>query len=236
MWMIVTGGFVLGFAGSLHCIGMCGPLALALPVNHLSPVRKIISVLLYQAGRVITYTLLGLIFGLAGRMVYISGFQQSFSIGIGVLILVSLLYYYYSRSRFQPAFIRQFNSKVQHWIVHILQSPQKSFSFLLLGMANGLLPCGMVYMGIAAALTSSGIGNSMLFMAMFGVGTMPAMVAVSYFGSTAGITLRRRVQKATPVIMGIMALILILRGMNLGIPYLSPLLPASPDDAVHCHH
>lgn len=235
MWLIITGGFMLGFAGSLHCIGMCGPLALALPVQHLSPVRKTFSILLYQVGRVSTYTLLGLLFGMAGQLVYIGGFQQSFSVIMGILILASLAYFYFGKTRMQPAFLRRFNGKVQQWIVQILQSPKKLYSFLLLGMANGLLPCGMIYMAVAAALTSSGIGNSMLFMAMFGVGTMPAMIAVSYFGSTAGLTLRRKVQHATPFIMALMAVILILRGMNLGIPFISPVLPTAAGEAVHCH-
>ncbi|MBX3239903.1 MAG: sulfite exporter TauE/SafE family protein [Chitinophagaceae bacterium] len=235
MWVIITGGFMLGFLGSLHCIGMCGPLALALPVHHMSPAKKAASILLYQAGRVFSYTLLGLVFGMAGKLVYLGGWQQSFSVGLGTLILFLLGYYYFSRRNIQPAFMRKINGGVQRWVVHILQSP-KRYSFLLLGMANGLLPCGMVYMAMAAALTSSVIGNSMLFMAMFGVGTMPAMISVCYFGATASITLRRKVQHATPFIMAFTAVILILRGLNLGIPFISPLLPASPGDAMHCAH
>ncbi len=235
MWLIISGGFVLGFAGSLHCIGMCGPLALALPVQHLSPAQKTFSILLYQLGRVLTYTLLGLVFGLAGRLVYISDFQQGFSVAVGVLILASLAYFYFSQSRMQPAFARRFNGKVQQWIVRILQSPKRLSSFLLLGMANGLLPCGMVYMAIAGALTSSGITNSMIFMALFGAGTLPAMITVSYFGSRAGLNLRKNLQYATPFIMAVMGIILILRGMNLGIPFISPLLPAAPGEALHCH-
>lgn len=234
MWLIITGGFMLGFAGSLHCIGMCGPLALALPVHHLSTARKTLSILLYQIGRVFTYTMLGLIFGIAGRLVYIGGFQQSFSVLMGVFILLGVVYFYVAKSHKQPAFLRRFNNKIQHWIIRILQIPGSYRSFLLLGMANGLLPCGMIYMGVAAALTSSGIGNSMLFMAMFGLGTMPAMIAVSYFGATAGLALRRKVQHATPFIMALMAVILILRGMNLGIPLISPGLP-TVGEAVHCH-
>ncbi len=235
MWPIIAGGFMLGFAGSLHCIGMCGPLALALPVQHLSAVRKTLSIFLYQFGRVFTYAVLGLLFGMVGRLVYIGGFQQSFSIWVGAFILIALAYFYLAKAKVQPAFLRRFNGRIQQLVIKILQAPKNSLSFLLLGMANGLLPCGMIYMGVAASLTSSGAGSSMLFMSMFGLGTMPAMIVVSYFGSTAGLALRRSIQNATPFIMALTAIVLILRGMSLGIPFISPILPTATAGAVHCH-
>ncbi len=63
LWPVIIAGFTLGAAGSLHCAGMCGPLSLALPVQHFSSVQKFLALLLYQAGRVITYSVIGLIFG-----------------------------------------------------------------------------------------------------------------------------------------------------------------------------
>ncbi len=93
LWPVAIAGFTLGAAGSLHCVGMCGPLSLALPLYHLTAVNKFLSLLLYQVGRIITYSIIGLLFGLAGRRIYIAGYQQWFSIVMGLIVLcVALLY------------------------------------------------------------------------------------------------------------------------------------------------
>lgn len=235
MWQLITGGFVLGLFGSLHCVGMCGPIALTLPVHHLSGIKRFLMLLLYQFGRVVTYASLGLLFGFAGRSLYLAGFQQWFSIGIGVFIMVLLILYYYYKKTIQPSFLQTFYRKIQSVIISILQSEKNTFSYLLLGMANGLLPCGMVYVAIAAALTGTTITESVLFMAVFGLGTLPAMMMISYFGTSLSLSIRRSFRKAVPFGIALMALILILRGMNLGIPFVSPILPATPGIAVDCH-
>lgn len=235
MWVLITGGFVLGLLGSMHCVGMCGPLALALPVHHLTGYRRLVMLLLYQLGRVITYASLGLLFGFAGRHIYIAGFQQWFSIGTGILIFVLLTLNYLYKKNIQPPFIRSFYKKIQEIIIFILQSEKNAFSYLLLGMANGLLPCGMVYVAIAAALTGSTITGSVLFMTFFGLGTLPAMTAISYFGTSLSTGLRKTMRKAIPYGIALMAAVLILRGMNLGIPFISPVLQNPPGVAVDCH-
>lgn len=233
-WPIILSGFTLGAAGSLHCAGMCGPLSLALPVRHLSPANKFLSLFLYQAGRVITYSMAGLIFGLAGRQLFIAGYQQGFSIAMGILVLLTALLYFLQKNRLHAGFLRPFYQSVQGTIVRILNSSPRVYSFLLLGMANGLLPCGMVYIALATSLSFSQTTESVLFMAMFGAGTLPAMLFIGYAGVMIRPEMRSVFRKLTPVFISIMGVLLILRGLNLGIPFLSPELPQSPGVAVDC--
>lgn len=234
MWAVLSGGLIIGLLGSLHCVGMCGPLALSLPVYHLSSSKRIFALLTYNSGRIITYTTLGLVFGYAGRHLYIAGLQQGFSIGLGVfMLLMTILYYVYHRN-VQPAFLNGYNKKVQLLIGSVLKS-SSPFSFLALGMANGLLPCGMVYVAIAGALTTGSVLHSMLFMAMFGAATLPAMMALGLIGARLSLSLRHTLRRIVPYGIALMALILILRGLNLGIPFISPVLQHDPGISESCH-
>lgn len=233
MWQFIIGGFILGIVSSLHCVGMCGPLSMALPIQYLFKWQRMVSIFLYQAGRVITYSTLGLIFGLAGRKVYLVGFQQWFSIGMGILILVLLIQYRLFRKNLHPGFLARFYSLVQRVMRKILQT-RGTIPFLFFGIANGFLPCGMVYIALAGALVTTEVQHSVLFMAMFGLGTLPAMVAVSFFGQFFSLTIRNSFRKLVPVFVSVMAVILILRGMNLGIPFISPVLQSAPQAVVSC--
>lgn len=234
-WAVMIPGFLLGAAGSLHCIGMCGPLSLALPVHHLSRQRKFISLLLYQLGRIITYAGIGLLFGLAGRRIYIAGYQQYFSIIAGTVITgFAVLYFFGQRSiRFKP--LNRFYLFVQQQIAKLLRSGTNNSGLLLLGMANGLLPCGMVYIAVAVTFSFTDVSDSVSFMAMFGTGTLPAMMLVGYAGQMTGLRRRISIQKMIPVFISVMGILLVLRGLNLGIPFISPLLPAAPGSTVVCH-
>lgn len=235
LWPVLISGFTLGAAGSLHCVGMCGPLSLALPVNHLSKAKKFFSLLIYQFGRVITYSLIGLLFGLAGRQIYISGYQQWFSIGLGIIVLLLAALYFLHRYTIQFKFLNKFYSAIQKLIGSILKSAAGPISFLLLGLANGLLPCGLVYVAVAATLSFTEVVQSVGFMAMFGLGTLPAMMLVAYAGQKLKLETREFLRRTVPYFIAVMGLLLIMRGLNLGIPFLSPGLPQSPGEAVICH-
>lgn len=235
MWPILIAGFTLGAAGSLHCVGMCGPLSLALPVHHLSKGQKFFSLLLYQFGRIITYSTIGLLFGLAGRRIYIAGYQQWFSVSMGIVVLSMAAVYFISKKTIHLSFLNRFYLLVQGMVVRILKSSTNQFSFLLLGMANGLLPCGMVYIALATILSFTEISHSVLFMAMFGAGTLPAMMLVGYAGQLIKPEYRIVLRRLVPVFISLMGAVLILRGMNLGIPFISPQLPHSPASVVICH-
>jgi uncharacterized protein len=227
-------GILLGLVSSFHCVGMCGPLALALPVHHLQKTQQAVAVLLYNIGRVITYSVLGGLFGWLGRGIYIAGFQQWFSITLGVVILaMSVLYYFLNRS-YNPAWLRAFHGSIQRLMGRLLQSP-RLHHYLLLGMSNGLLPCGLVYLAIAGSLSTTSIGESMLFMASFGTGTLPAMLLLSFFGFHVKLSLRQQMKKAVPFVIAGMAVLLILRGLNLGIPFISPVLADAPQPVISCH-
>lgn len=228
-------GLTLGAAGSLHCVGMCGPLSLALPTFHLSRTKQFFSLLIYQSGRVITYSLIGLLFGLAGRRIYISGYQRWFSIGLGILVLALALIYYLQKKTIHLSFFNRFYMYVQRLIGRILKNNKGILGFLWLGMANGLLPCGLVYVAVAATLSFSELTESVSFMAFFGLGTLPAMMIVGMAGSMIKPEARQLMRKAVPVFVTLMGVVLILRGLNLGIPFISPELPGAPGDAVICH-
>lgn len=232
---IMISGFTLGAAGSLHCVGMCGPLSLALPVHHLSKAQKFFSLLLYQLGRIITYSAIGLLFGLAGRRIYISGYQQWFSITMGILVLGLSILYFIQKKTIHLKFLNQFYFFVQKRISQLLKSVTGPSGFLLMGMANGLLPCGMIYIALAATLSFTEVIQSVSFMAMFGAGTLPAMMLVGYAGQLVKPEWRISLRKLVPLFILLMGVILILRGMNLGIPFISPELPQVAGTALICH-
>jgi hypothetical protein len=235
-WPLLISGFTLGLAGSLHCIGMCGPLSLALPTHHLPAIRKFISLVTYQLGRIITYSCIGLVSGAAGRRIFISGYQQWFSIGMGILILFfAILYFSRKSASLKFTFVDRYYTSVQNLIVRLLRSSSGIKGFILLGMANGLLPCGMVYVALATAFSFTEVFESVFFMAMFGAGTLPAMMLVAYTIPVPLTKARHFFKKAVPSFMVAMAVLLILRGMNLGIPFISPQLPDTPVNAVICH-
>jgi uncharacterized protein len=219
----------------LHCIGMCGPLSLALPLHHLSKTKKFFSLLLYQFGRIITYSVIGLLFGLAGRRIYIGGYQQAFSIIMGTIVLIFAALYFLRNRTVHLKFLDRFYLFIQQKVVKLLRSPHGIFTFLLLGMANGLLPCGMIYIALATTLSFPEVSQSVLFMAMFGAGTLPAMMLAGYASQMIRPKWRIEIRKLVPVFISIMGIILILRGLDLGIPFISPKLPHATAQAVACH-
>lgn len=236
LWPVLIAGFTLGAVGSLHCIGMCGPLSLALPTQHLSQGKRFLSLISYQLGRILTYSLLGFLFGLAGSGISMTGFQQQFSIVLGTTILLLAIMYWIRKTSFHIALFNDFYFYIQKLIGRLLYKVRGPSGFLAMGVANGFLPCGLVYVAIAGALTSPNITNGVLFMAMFGAGTMPAMLFVGYLGRIFSIPLRQTMRKLVPIFITAMGIILILRGLNLGIPFISPELPQQlVGETVNCH-
>jgi hypothetical protein len=233
---ILIAGFSLGLISSLHCIGMCGPLVLVLPLQGLSRPRRIRTTGLYHGGRIGMYALLGSLSGLLGHHIYIAGWQQGLSIGLGMVILLSLGWKWVRRPFSIPKFflLDKFYSSLRQWILRLWKSPS-SGSFFLLGVANGLLPCGMVYLAVAGAVSLSGVSQGLLFMFSFGAGTLPLLLALSYYGHRIRLSFRSYILKSLPFLMAVMAVLLILRGLNLGIPYISPMLPGAKGGAIGCH-
>ena len=234
LWQILLSAISLGFISSFHCVGMCGPIALSLPVQYLSPHKKFTGIVLYNIGRVFAYALLGLIFGFIGRQIFVRGFANIFSIVLGVVIIIAAIVFYFNNKYLKIVFIEKLTVVLQRIISANIQKKQLSGMFLI-GAANGLLPCGMVYFAIAGALATSNILHGMLFMALFGLGTVPLMIVVSNFGYLISISLRNTVKKIIPYFLILMGVLLVLRGMGLGIPYISPAVQQA-GDAVSCPH
>ncbi|MFN8321697.1 MAG: sulfite exporter TauE/SafE family protein [Chitinophagales bacterium] len=226
----------LGFLGSFHCIGMCGPIALALPLNRESRFTALLSGLLYNAGRIFTYGIFGLLFGLLGKGFILSGYQQALSITLGVSILVLMIAPKLMNKQLNMlGFVYQAVAKLKKGL-HVLFS-QKSYSAMFsIGVLNGLLPCGLVYLGVAGAIATGDAWNGSLFMMTFGLGTLPAMLFVSMASQMISIDVRNKIRKTVPVFVTMMALVLILRGMNLGIPYISPELSKTDCTKHTCCH
>lgn len=225
----------IGFLGSFHCIGMCGPIALALPVHRQSPSRKTVSILSYQLGRIATYSLLGLLFGFIGQSFALFGFQQILSLVLGSLILLALLIPKRFLNAFSPTrHLYALFAGLKQRMARLFQ--QRSIaSFFGIGLLNGLLPCGLVYMAIAGAIATGDVFKGMLFMAFFGTGTLPMMFSLSYTSHILSVKTRHLIHKAVPLLTGVMAVLLILRGLNLGISYISPRLDTNQQEATAAH-
>lgn len=214
---------------------MCGPLVLALPVQRMTPSGRAFSLGLYHTGRIFVYASAGLVFGLVGRRVYLAGWQQGLSIVLGGLILAWVVVKGIRGGGGRlPGWAGRFYGVLQGWMGRLWQSPSRG-RFFLMGMGNGLLPCGMVYLAIAGALTSPYVLQGAGFMACFGLGTLPMLLGLQVTGRMVRISFRQQIRRALPYLMAFMAVLLILRGMNLGIPFISPLLASRPGQVIGCH-
>lgn len=233
----IYAAFLVGLVGSLHCIGMCGPIAIALPVPDSSNLSFFTGRILYNIGRVVTYAFLGAVLGLVGSKIALAGAQQIVSIVLGVVIIIAVLLPQKYKNYF-----------AQHPIIQKLAHPLKSnigvlfskgtFSAMfLIGILNGFLPCGLVYVALAGAIASGDAISGAAVMILFGLGTVPAMFAASVFGKFINIGIRTKIRKAVPVLAIILGVIFIFRGMNLGIPMLSPKISAQSEvtSEMECH-
>lgn len=222
--MYIISGFLIGLLGSLHCVGMCGPIALALPINAINKFQFYFSRFLYNIGRAITYSLFGLIFGLIGSQISLIGLQQWLTIVVGVSILTYVLIPSKAKTYVQ-------NLKPFRFFTDLLKKALGRFfnkatptSFLLVGILNGFLPCGFVYVGIGGALLTNTPLEGAAYMFLFGMGTFPIMFLATVIGKSINVKLRQKVSRAIPYLAACLAVLFILRGMNLGIKYISPKL------------
>jgi sulfite exporter TauE/SafE len=229
--------FLVGLFGSFHCIGMCGPIAIALPVPDSSNISFFTGRILYNIGRVVSYAILGLIFGLVGGRVALVGAQQFVSIALGVIIIVAILLPQKYNNYFAQHPVAQKLAQPLKANIGILFKKGTFSAMFLIGVLNGFLPCGFVYIGLAGAIASGDAISGAAVMILFGFGTIPAMFAASVFGKYINIGIRAKLRKATPYLAIVLAIIFIMRGMNLGIPYLSPKLISQAEtlNEMDCH-
>lgn len=218
----ILAGLTFGFLGSFHCIGMCGPIALVLPESSRQNLSFFTSRLIYNVGRIVTYTTLGAAAGLISRSVSLGGYQQTLSIAIGILLLL-IPFWRTLRTVLNrtETLANTYAGRLTNRIRSLFGS-RKFGSFFLIGVLNGFLPCGFVYMALAAAVTLGDFYPSLIFMAGFGFGTVPAMLSVSFAGNLITVEMRRKLQKISPYFVAGVGVLLILRGLGLGIPLISP--------------
>lgn len=223
--------FLLGFVGSAHCAGMCGPLALALPPTGNTRAMFLTGRVAYNLGRIVTYALLGALFGLLGHTFAIAGLQRWVSLVAGAVLLLGLL--------LSPRLVSGVPmARGVGWLKAALGSllRRRALGSLFgIGLLNGLLPCGLVYAACAGATASGGFVTGIQYMVVFGLGTLPMMLAFSVAGQKLHLVFRFKLQRLIPASLAIVGMLLLLRGMALGIPHLSPKLPAQPSTASCCH-
>ena len=214
--------FIFGLISSLHCIGMCGPIAMMLPVDRTNPAKKTTQIITYHLGRLTAYASIGFVFGMLGQGLFIAGIQQQLSIFIGIAMILIVLIpeknfanYNFSKPIFKLI------SKVKTTLGS--QFKNKSYkSLFTIGLLNGFLPCGMVYVALFGAIAMQSISFGVLYMALFGLGTVPLMSSVVYLNSFLTLPIRNKIQKIIPYAAVCIGILFILRGLGLCIPYVSP--------------
>jgi hypothetical protein len=210
--------FITGLFGSFHCAGMCGPIALATPTLGNTFTQKLISKIIYNSGRIGMYALLGLILGLFGFGLKLAGWQQSISIIAGAIIILTVVFQY---SKIHSRSILPFN-RFHGTVMGKLFQQKTPTSLFALGLLNGLLPCGFVYIALIGAVATQQAVLGALWMVAFGLGTFPMMIGIGMAGQLMQGTTRQKITKLSPVFALIIGCLFILRGLNLGIPYVSP--------------
>lgn len=228
--MIFLTAFLTGLFGSFHCAGMCGPIAFALPGTKANPLSFYIGRFVYNLGRMFSYAVLGFISGSFGLGLKLAGIQQGLSISVGVIIIGTLAYQKWFRRGGGFSVFSLLSSK---YIQQLFRS-KGMLSLGLIGILNGLLPCGFVYIALLGASVTQHALDGALFMALFGLGTLPMMFGVSVIGQFLSQKTRSALVKLSPVFALIIAIMFIIRGLNLGIPYLSPKLVQPGNTTEQC--
>ncbi|WP_298484413.1 sulfite exporter TauE/SafE family protein [uncultured Maribacter sp.] len=219
---MILSALLLGLMGSLHCVGMCGPIAFMLPVDRESNLKKFTQIFIYHFGRLLAYSIMGLLFGLLGKSLQVFGLQQKLSIIIGVVMILVILIPYKTFHKYNFSTpIYKVISKVKSQLGKELQKKTPD-TFLTIGFLNGFLPCGLVYMALFGAIAMASIWEGSLYMVLFGIGTIPLMTTTIYFSNLLKGVTKQKVQKLIPTFVIIIGVLFILRGLGLGIPYISP--------------
>ena len=216
--------FFIGLFGSVHCIGMCGPLAFAIPVGQHKWWLIVGDKLLYNAGRVISYTFLGFLIGFAGRQFWISGFQQGISLLSGALVIMAGLSRIFKLRLYKSNAFSKVISPINRLLNYAFDHHA---GHLVIGVLNGFLPCGFVYLALVGAVNTNSPAMAAQYMFWFGTGTFPLMLIATISSGFIGPVIRRRINRTMPYLMICLGFWFVFRGLYLNIPYLSPAKPES---------
>jgi sulfite exporter TauE/SafE len=201
---------------------MCGPIAMMLPLERNNPTKKAFQVLVYHFGRLTAYGILGLVFGLLGKGLYLAGFQQQMSIFVGIVMIAVVLIpeKIFARYNFSKPIYRII-SKVKSSLGSQFKKKSPDAIFMI-GLLNGFLPCGLVYAALFGAIAMQNEFYGIAYMLLYGLGTIPMMSAVVYMSNMLTNPMRGKIQKLIPIVAVCIGTLFILRGLGLGIPYVSP--------------
>ncbi len=211
--------FFIGLFGSIHCIGMCGPLAFAIPIAENKWWLVVGDKVLYNIGRIVTYSFLGLLIGFIGKQLWVYGLQQGISLLSGLLIILAGLTRLFKMRVTNNKVLSTIMLPVNKLLGYALRHHSGHF---IIGLINGLLPCGFVYLALAGAINTPTPATAATFMFWFGTGTFPLMLIATIGSGFIGPIVRRRINRVIPYVMVCLGFWFILRGLNLDIPYLSP--------------
>lgn len=212
---IYLSALALGFLGSFHCAGMCGPLVFMLPKNSESPTSIIKGRFIYNSGRVVTYVAIGLLFGLFGLAVAMKGFQRELSVFAGATIAVTVLLTSGKKQRVKAHSITLAYTNPLRKQLKKLFAMKSYPALFFMGVLNGLLPCGFVYLAVAGAASTGSVTGSALYMALFGLGTFPIMMFISVAANYLGVRFKKIFSRVSPVIAIALAIFLIYRGTDM---------------------
>lgn len=212
---------LLGFFGSFHCLGMCGPIALAVSSQDNS--RFLANKMVYNLGRTVTYSLMGLVIGTIGFSLQMAGIQQWVSIFMGSVIILMAFFYKKSEKYVAGAVFFGLTGKVKKSLGKLLKMGGTP-AFFASGLINGLLPCGMVYIALLASLALQDPFSGAVYMFSFGLGTIPLLLVLMFSGKLFSINVRQKFLHAMPYLAMVIGMLFILRGSGLGIHYVSPQL------------
>lgn len=209
---------LMGLTGSLHCAGMCGPIIFVMPFGMMSGFKKWLGIGLYHFARISVYAGMALVLH-SFKSMFQPQWQQYISIALGVILLTIGLISFVPNSKISINL--PWAGFVKKQLGHFIGNPTL-FSLTMAGLLNGLLPCGLEYMALSSTISAPTAAQSVLLMYTFGIGTVPMMVAITILKNKASFLRMQHVKKLVPVMMFVFGGLFVVRGMNLGIPYLSP--------------
>ena len=225
--MYYLSGFLVGIMGSLHCLGMCAPLSMVMGNKKFLKGK-----LIYNSGRVVTYAILGLFVGLLGQLIAYGGLQQVLSVFAGLFLLTFAVMPYLAKKIESGSSLA---SKLVIWLKSkmglFLKKPGYSSSFTV-GMLNGILPCGLVYLALAGAALAGSMEGGMVYMIFFGLGTFPMMLLAASIGKFFQQKFSFNLIKIYPYFLAVLGIFFIIRGLDLGIPMVSPSLLMGADASI----
>jgi len=204
--------FLLGILGSLHCVGMCSPLALALPYARQQRLLMLSQTLKYNFARALTYSIQGGLLGFLGKGILWAGLQQILSVSLGVIFMAIAIYSFNLRNALT------LNSPFRKWIPTIQpilgRMLKAKASHFWVGVANGLLPCGLVYWALATSVLMFNPLKGAAFMFFFGIGTMPLMIAAVLGSQYLNRRTLSHLYKILPAYQLLLGFVLIVRGLE----------------------